>query len=256
MTVTKAPASGNGQRVAPTDQETTARASSSAANSIREMIISGRLNPGERLPPERLLAQELGLSRGSVREAVRELAALRILSARQGDGTYVSPLDSRDLFAPLDFALRVDRKSLGHYYELRLILEPHIAAMATARMDDAQREALKEAFAGYEREANAETPDSERLIAFDEQIHSGLVEASGNPLLSAIVRSVGEVARRGREVTVVMQAAPIESLAELRAVVEAVLDLDPPRAQAAMTWHIARWEHAIRKELTLPEDET
>jgi DNA-binding FadR family transcriptional regulator len=215
------------------------------------MIISGRLAPGQRLPPERLLAQELGLSRGSVREAVRELAALRILAARQGDGTYVSPLDSRDLFAPLDFALRMDRKSLVHYYELRLILEPHMA-----RMDDAQRAALQEALDGYEREANSATPDSERLIAFDEQIHSGLVEASGNPLLSAIVRSVGKVARRGREVTVTMPGSSGESLAELRAVVEAVLELDPPRAQAAMTWHIARWEHAIRRELNLPEDET
>ena len=167
----------------------------------------------------------------------------------------MSLLDSRDLFAPLDFAVRIDRKSLVHYYELRLILEPHIAAMATARMNDAQRAALKEALDGYELEANAAAPDSERLIAFDEQIHTGLVEASGNPLLAAIVRSVGEVARRGREVTVTMQAAPTESLAELRAVVEAVLEFDPPRAQAAMTWHIARWEHAIRRELNLPEDE-
>jgi len=164
-------------------------------------------------------------------------------------------LDSRDLFAPLDFALRMDRRSLVHYYELRLILEPHIAAIATARMTDDQRAVLKQALDGYELEAHLESPDSERLIAFDEQIHTGLVEASGNPLLSAIVRSVGEVARRGREMTVSMQAAPSESLAELRAVVEAVLDLDPPRAQAAMTWHIARWEHAIRRELTIPDGE-
>src|SRR5688572_28957552 len=98
------------------------------AEAIRQMILTGQLAPGDRVPPERDLAQSFGLSRASVREAVRELAALGVLTARQGDGTYVSKLESHDLFAPLEFALRVDQRSLLDLTELRLIIEPRVAA--------------------------------------------------------------------------------------------------------------------------------
>lgn len=223
--------------------------SKSAVDALREMILSGELSPGSRLPPERTLAQMFGFSRSSVREAVRHLAALGILTARQGDGTYVSEVEFRDLFAPLDFALRVDRKSLLHYCELRVIIEPQIAAMATGRLGPEGIQKLQDALAVYEREAESGAPNLETLIEADEVIHNTLIESAGNPLLAAIIRSVAAVARRGREMTVGMATAPRESLNELRAVVDAVIERDPTRALAAMTWHIARWEYRIRREL-------
>ena len=240
---------GNGA-AADSDPQPTARgASRTAAAVLREMIVDGKLSPGERVPPERELAQQLGLSRSSVREAVRELAALGVLTARQGDGTYVSTLDSHDLFAPLEFALRVDQKSLLHLTELRLVLEPHVAATAAARLTDDARTALQDALEGYAAEVESGHPDPDQLIAHDEAIHRTLIEIAGNPLIAAIVRSVDSVLRRGKELTVVIKEAPEESLVELRAVVEAVLSHDPPRAQAAMTWHIARWAERVRHEI-------
>lgn len=224
-------------------------ASRAAADAIREMIFSGQFTPGERVPPERELAQMFGFSRSSVREAVRELSALGVLTARQGDGTYISTLDSADLFAPLEFALRVDQKSLLHLTELRLILEPHVAGMAAARLSPADVEMLEQALAGYAREVESGQPDSAALIAHDETIHGVLVEAAGNPLVAAIVRSVDSVVRRGRELTVVIKSAPSESLTELRSLVDAVVSRDPARAEAAMTWHVARWAERIRREI-------
>ena len=61
-----------------------------AITAIREMIISGELNPGDRLPPETQLSERLGLSRNSLREAVKALALIRVLDVRQGDGTFVT----------------------------------------------------------------------------------------------------------------------------------------------------------------------
>lgn len=243
------PAPRNLRNVTKSPVKTGLSASKSAADSIREMILSGQLVPGQRVPPEREFAQMFGYSRSSVREAVRELAALGILSARQGDGTYVSTLESNDLFAPLEFALRVDQKSMLDLTELRLIIEPRVAATAAARLTPEQIETLKDALAGYAREVDSGRPDSEALIRYDETIHSTLIDAAGNALLAAIVRSLESVVRKGRELTVALATAPSESLTELRAVVDAVIARDPGRAEAAMTWHVVRWAERIRHEV-------
>lgn len=224
-------------------------ASKAAAEAIREMVLSGRLVPGDRVPPERELAQMFGFSRSSVREAVRELAALGVLTSRQGDGTYISRLESHDLFAPLEFALRVDPKSLLHLTELRLVLEPHVAATASAWVTPEQIASLVEALAGYTAEVESGRPDPSALIAWDEQIHQVLIDAADNPLIATILRSVDTVVHRGRELTVVLESAPRESLTELRALVDAVVARDPGRAESAMTWHVGRWAERIRHEL-------
>lgn len=235
-----------GPMAAPDNKPLQASASKVAADAIREMILNGELSQGDRLPPERVLAQTFGFSRSSVREAVRELAALGVLSARQGDGTYVSTLKSHDLFAPLDFALRVDSNSLLHLTELRLLLEPHVTAMAAARLTPAAAEQLERALDAYEREVEAGGRDAAALIAADEEIHGVIADLGGNPLIRAILRSVDSAVHRSREITVVQEAAPQESLTELRAVVDGVLANDPARAEAAMTWHVARWAERIR----------
>src|SRR5437016_14463405 len=80
-----------------------------AVESIRELIASGEWGPGTRLPREADLAAQLGLSRNSLREAVRALALARVLEVRQGDGTYVSSLEPRELLAPTQFATHLLR---------------------------------------------------------------------------------------------------------------------------------------------------
>jgi GntR family transcriptional repressor for pyruvate dehydrogenase complex len=232
------------------DPDQSAGAGRVAVDAIREMIVAGDLLPGNKVPPERELAQMFGLSRSSVREAVRELSALGILSARRGDGTYVSSLDSEHLFAPLEFALRVDPKLFLHMADLRLILEPHIANVATARITPQGIETLSRAVAMYGEEVESPSPDVARLLEIDKQIHQTLVHFAGNPLLAAMVRSIDATVRCGREVIVVERTGSAESLNELRALVDAVIARDPARAQAAMTWHVTRWAERIRTELT------
>ena len=212
------------------------------------MILVGTLQPGAKVPPERELAQMFGFSRGSVREAVRELSALGILSARQGDGTYVSTLKSTDLFAPLDFVLLVDPRSLLDVIDLRLLLEPHIASIAAARIQPEDLTTLEDALTQYERSVENEPPDYELLLELDDAIHKLLLHQARNPLLEAIVRSMDSLVRRGRELTVVVKSSLLASASELRAVVDAVGDRNPARAHAAMTWHITCWAENLRKE--------
>ncbi len=223
-------------------------ASRSAADAIREMILTGKLRSGAKVPPERELAQMFGFSRGSVREAVRELSALGILTARQGDGTYVSTLKSIDLFAPLDFVLLVDPRSLLDVIDLRLLLEPHVASIAAARIEPDDLVALQDALTRYQHSVDHDPHDYELLLELDDTMHKILLRQAENPLIEAIVRSIDSLVRRGRELTVVMESSLLESANELRAVVAAVADRDPARAHAAMTWHITCWAEHIRTE--------
>src|SRR5215212_7516088 len=102
---------------------------------IKEMILGGQLKPGDRLPREADLAVTLGLSRNSLREAVRALALINILDVRQGDGTYVTSLDPDLLMDALTFVVDFHRDdSVLEFLGVRRILEPAAAALAARLM--------------------------------------------------------------------------------------------------------------------------
>ena len=105
-----------------------------AFHGLRHMIGTGRLGPGERIPPEGELCEELGVSRGSLREAVRMLAALGVIEPRHGSGTYVSQLRPEDVIGSLSLTLELlPLSGLLEVYEIRRVLEAHVAAQAAAR---------------------------------------------------------------------------------------------------------------------------
>src|SRR5437660_2735774 len=111
---------------------------------IREMIVSGRWRPGDRLPREADLAIQLGLSRSSLREAVRALSLVRVLEVRQGDGTYVSSLEPDLLLETTTFATHLlQDHTVLELFEVRRLLEPAAAALAAVRMDDEGRRQLE-----------------------------------------------------------------------------------------------------------------
>src|SRR3978361_1938388 len=98
------------------------------------MLLSGELKPGDRLPPEKELSDVLGLSRSSLREAVKALEIIRVLDVRRGDGTYVTSLTPDLLLAAMSFAVDIHQDSLMlELFEVRHILEPAAAALAAPR---------------------------------------------------------------------------------------------------------------------------
>src|SRR5690348_10606118 len=109
-----------------------------AIEKIKEMIISGALSPGTRLPKECELAQQLGLSRSSLREAVKALCLIRVLDVRQGDGTYVTSLEPRLLLDAMTFVVDIHRDdSVLDFLAVRRILEPAATALAAHTMTEA-----------------------------------------------------------------------------------------------------------------------
>lgn len=150
-----------------------------AIEKIKGMIVSGALRPGDRLPKESELAAELGLSRNSLREAVRALSLIRILDVRQGDGTYVTSLDPQLLLEALSFVVDFHRDdTVLEFLAVRRILEPAATAMAASRISEQQLDALT-----AQLDALGGAPSVEELVASDLEFHRGIVQSSGNSVL-------------------------------------------------------------------------
>src|SRR5579862_893378 len=158
-----------------------------AIASIRELIVSGEWGPGTRLPREPDLAAQLGLSRSSLREAVRALSLARVLEVRQGDGTYVASLEPGELFEPILSATHLLRgRTVLELFEVRRMLEPEAAAMAAQRADaeviGALRRELDRMVAAGDR--------AEELVKADAAFHDVIARAPGNGVLQALLRSL------------------------------------------------------------------
>ena len=218
-----------------------------AAGLIRQLVATGQFAPGQRLPPERELATQFGVSRSSVREAIRELVALNILVTRPGAGTYVTELGTAELFAPLHFALRVHPPSLLHLFELRRILEPVAAAVAATRLNDEAIVGLRNLVT--DAKERLQDGDAEGLVKADERIHDEVMEAMRNPLISAVSRSLREVAHQSREFTASFPSVRGQTVDELESLIAALAAHDPLRAEAAMIRHLTRLEDAARKAI-------
>ncbi|MFD7013729.1 FadR/GntR family transcriptional regulator [Streptomyces sp. NPDC059161] len=165
-----------------------------AIDKIKAMIVDGELAPGSRLPKEETLAGQLGLSRNSLREAVRALTAMRILITRQGDGTYVSSLEPHLLLESLSFAADV---SQGHttlqLLQVRRLLEPQATGLATALLKPQDLQELRDIL---DRSRTAGT--AEEFVAHDIAFHLRIVEAVGNPVLSMLLEVLSTRTQRVR----------------------------------------------------------
>jgi GntR family transcriptional repressor for pyruvate dehydrogenase complex len=217
-----------------------------AIEKLREMIVSGRLKPGDRLPREADLATSLGLSRSSLREAVRALSLVRILDVRQGDGTYVSSLAADSLLDALSFIVEFHHDaSVLELLEVRRILEPAASARAAVRIDDASLASLEEIL-------DRSTPDSavEELVRNDVEFHRAIAVASGNTVLASLIESLSGPTQRARVWRgITQEGALARTLAEHRSIFGAIRAHDPELARTWATVHIAGVEDWIRTTL-------
>ncbi len=223
-----------------------------AIESIRELIASGQWGPGTRLPRETDLAAQLGLSRNSLREAVRALSLARVLEVRQGDGTYVSSLEPHDLLEPTRFATHLLRGStVLELFEVRRMLEPEAAAMTALRADDGVKAALRveldRMFAAGDR--------VEDLVEADTAFHDVIGQAPGNAVLRSLLQSLSTSTVRARLWHGMADSVALDTArAEHTRIYEAIVAGDPDLARAATTMHIASNETWLRDHLAPTDD--
>ena len=212
-------------------------------DAIKSMLRDGTLGPGSRLPIERELATQLGVSRGSLREGVRALIALGVLEARQGDGTYVTALDASTLLSPLGFFAEIhEPSSASDLLAVRRVLEAESVALAATRLQQADLDELESILARVDAmmtDPDDPDPDPERTIEADVAFHHLIARASGNASLAGLIDSLSSRTIRARLWRSVTQRESIRTAHQQhRAILAALVARDPGRAQVRMSVHL------------------
>lgn len=215
-----------------------------AITKIKEMLVSGQLKAGDRLPPENELSDQLGLSRSSLREAVKALELIRVLDVRRGDGTYVTSLEPGLLTETMGFMVEIHQEnSAAELLEVRRILEPGAAAHAAGRIDSRSVAALRKCLESVPPQASAAD-----LASHDFTFHSLIARASGNPYLAGLLDSLTGSTLRLRTWQRITEAGAAEAvLGEHAAILEALTLGDAELARALMTVHVSSAERWLRR---------
>jgi GntR family transcriptional repressor for pyruvate dehydrogenase complex len=217
-----------------------------AIEKIKGMIVSGELRPGDRLPKEADLAAQLGLSRNSLREAVRALSLVRILDVRQGDGTYVTSLEPKALLDGLSFIVDLHHDAtVLEFFEVRRILEPAATALAAHQIGLETVDSLRDHLAKVTDESSVED-----LVENDLEFHRRIAEAAGNSVLYSLVDSLCGPTIRARVWRGLTQEGALKrTLDEHHAILDALASRQADVARALATVHIAGVEQWLRKVL-------
>lgn len=217
-----------------------------ATERIKTMIADGTLSPGDRLPTERELSGELGVSRSSMREAIRALTTLGVLEVRHGSGVYVSALRPRDLLDTFSVLAEVSQgQTLIEVLQVRRMLEPAATALAAARADEEQLNRLGTIL------DRIESGGSEgETVAADLTFHQAIVDITGNATLAAINDGLSSRTFNARVWHGHREAGLTARLREdHERIYRGLLNRDPEAASAAATMHVLEVERWLRSDL-------
>jgi len=214
---------------------------------LREMIQSGELPPGSRLPPEQQLASELGVGRNIMREAVRALVAARVLEVRRGNGTFVTSLEPRILLEGISGAVELLRgDTMLELTEVRRLFETAATGLAATRISPQQLAEVR----GHLEAMREAADDVELLNQHDAAFHRAVVAATGNETLSTVLEGVSSRTLRARVWRGLVDAdAADRTLREHEAIYIALAASDAIQAQAAALMHITTTETWLRAHL-------
>lgn len=206
--------------------------------SLRGLIEAGELKPGDRLPPERALAETFRVSRNSVREAIRALAQRGVLESRRGAGTFVAQRDEADMAEAFAEVFSLQRRRLEDIFEFRRMVEPAIAALAAKRVDKAM---LKELDALLDRQQD-QVWTRQRAEEADMEFHRLLALASGNTILVDLLDAMHGAVSESRADTLQTPARMRKSLENHRMILVALAEGNEEGARAAMSEHLQNME--------------
>jgi GntR family transcriptional repressor for pyruvate dehydrogenase complex len=202
---------------------------------IEESILKGTLKPGDQLPAERELAQQFGVSRTAVREAVKALREKGLVEAYSGRGTFVTDGTSQAIRQSLDLMVKIGQPDGStSLAELRAILEPEIAALAATRVEEQHLATMREAVAVMDRARR----DPDAFIEADLDFHLALAEAAANPLILSLIDSIVGLLREQRMRIFKVDGGPERGQFHHKRILQAIELRDPENARATMRDHL------------------
>lgn len=210
------------------------RLSASVAAQIEEMVASGQLQSGRRLPSERRLAELLGVSRGSVREAITELEVKGLVTRRPGSGTHIQR-PSHSLFTgPIVSGGGLSDRETTELLDLREAIEPAIAARAAERATPADVDVISALARAFENTGG----DVERRMQLDAEFHQAIARATQNTLLAGLVERFMNALDATRRTTAQTESRFRMSKSAHRRIAAAIANGDPDAAEREMLEHV------------------
>ena len=211
------------------------------AQQIQGLIRDGLLKPGDRLPPERELAETFQVSRSSLRDAIRVLEVMGLLAPRQGEGTVVKDLSAESLVQPLASMLAHKRELVGELLDLRRILEPPLAGRAAARATEDEHEILE----GILKRQKEKVDRGELAVEEDSEFHYAIARAAKNSVILKVVDVFMDLLRESRERSLQVEGRLQKSFAGHRRILSAIKRRDAHGAEIAMRRHIEEIEGIV-----------
>lgn len=204
---------------------------------IQDLIAQGKLRPGEKLPPERELAERFGIGRNSIREAIRQLELLGLVEARQGEGTFITEATIDTIAAPFLSILAQSQQLRAEVLDFRKILEPRIAALAAQRATPENIARIEELAVAFDECVYSEAIPIAQSIELDTQFHHAIAEATQNGLIVRVMSAVIGLLQEFR--LQLLESAYHDPALAHRSITEAIRMRDSQRAHEAMENHLA-----------------
>ena len=217
------------------------RVSEEIVAQIYALVRNGDLNPGDRLPAERELALQLGVSRPSVREAMRLLDTKGLVNIRPGAGTFIAEDDVDVIARSFSSLLEDDTGAARDVFEMRLLLEPHVVSLAAERAGDSDIRRMTQILDAQESEIAAGGTG----VEFDTEFHSTIAAATKNAALVAVMQAISGILSESREDSMLSSDRSELSLQSHRQIVSAIQGRAPQRAEESMRSHIANIDREV-----------
>ncbi|MBN1314900.1 MAG: FadR family transcriptional regulator [Anaerolineales bacterium] len=209
---------------------------------IVKLIKERQLKPGDRLPPERELATIMGVSRPSLREALKALSILNIIKHRQGAGTFVTSLEPKLLVEHLDFVFALDDSTYLELFQARKVIEGGLAEMAANRILDEELAHLHT----LQQKMPEKIDEPEAFLRLDMEMHQRICDAAGNSILARVMAALVSLGVHSRRRTTESIEVRTRTIEDHQAILSALEQHDSECAREAMIKHLSNIEKTLR----------
>ena len=214
---------------------------------IRSLITNGQLSPGDRLPPERKLAEKLGVGRSQVRDAIRKLEFYGILKTLPQSGTVVAGMGITALEGLISDVLQLENSDFKSLVETRVILEMHAAKLAARRRTSEDIVNIQKALQAYELKVRKNEPAVEE----DLLLHLKIAEASQNTVLRSLMLIITpDIVHNFIKLDICKDGRFNQALEEHHNILQHIIDQEPEKAAAAMKSHlkdVLEYSYSLKK---------
>ncbi|AEG59955.1 FadR/GntR family transcriptional regulator [Desulforamulus ruminis] len=216
------------------------------AGYIKTLISSGQLKPGDRLPTERVMSENFGVSRTVIRDAVKTLAGIGLLEVKHGVGIFVATVDGALVGRQLSNLLTYHLDTIEHIYEVRILLEKFAAQWAAERCTQEDYEKIKDLL----EEAHTVNPIEygDRFADLNRKFHLLIAEASQNPVIAMMVENILDLLENVSDETHTIPGRANLSIEQHEKVLELIIQHKPQEAKRAMEEHLSSVLTTLKKK--------